>query len=189
MPQAGRRRMPVACVLHAGAAGAPALEKSAQKITLPSQQTLFGSPRAAGDHGSQVISRSGQVIRLPAPGTPRLPRFQHGLGSAFLLASAHLPSAALFAGGALLPVAVQIGGRGLSAGGREHDRLPGPLYGGAVASSRSDAGCAELVLAAVTGLSAAETCALIHRLTAVIWRGWPRPGPRACAWRAAGSRG
>jgi len=33
------------------------------------------------------------------------------------------------------PVAIQIGERGPSPGGREHDRLPGLLNGGAVASS------------------------------------------------------
>jgi hypothetical protein len=81
-PQASRRRMPAACVLHAGAPRAPGLEKSTQKITVPSQQTFSGSPRAADDHGIHVTSHSGQVIRLPTPGTPRLPQFQHSLGSA-----------------------------------------------------------------------------------------------------------
>ena len=51
-------------------------------MTVPSQQTFSGSPRAADDHGIQVTSHSGQVIRLPTPGTPRLPQFQHSLGSA-----------------------------------------------------------------------------------------------------------
>ena len=72
----------VGCVLHAGAPRAPGLEKSTQKITVPSQQTFSGSPRAADDHGIHVTSHSGQVIRLPTPGTPRLPQFQHSLGSA-----------------------------------------------------------------------------------------------------------
>jgi DNA-binding NarL/FixJ family response regulator len=70
------------CVLHAGAPRAPGLEKSTQKITAPSQQTFSGSPRAADDHGIHVTSHSGQVIRLPTPGTPRSPQFQHSLGSA-----------------------------------------------------------------------------------------------------------
>ena len=69
-------------VLHAGAPRAPGLEKSTQKMTAPSQQTFSGSPRAADDHGIHVTSHSGQVIRLPTPGTPRLPQFQHSLGSA-----------------------------------------------------------------------------------------------------------
>jgi hypothetical protein len=51
-------------------------------MTAPSQQTFSGSPRAADDHGIHVTSHSGQVIRLPTPGTPRLPQFQHSLGSA-----------------------------------------------------------------------------------------------------------
>jgi len=68
-------------VLHAGAPRAPGVEKSTQKMTAPSQQTFAGSPRAADDHGIHVTSHSGQVIRLPTPGTPRLPQFQHSLGS------------------------------------------------------------------------------------------------------------
>src|SRR5262245_25189866 len=51
-------------------------------MTVPSQQTFSGSPREADDHGIQVTSHSGQVIRLPTPGTPRSPQFQHSLGSA-----------------------------------------------------------------------------------------------------------
>ena len=51
-------------------------------MTVPSQQTFSGSPRAADDHGIHVTSHSPQVIRLPTPGTPRLPQFQHSLGSA-----------------------------------------------------------------------------------------------------------
>jgi len=78
-----RQLPPIACVLHAGAPRAPGLEKSTQKITLPSQQTLSGSPRAADNHGIQVTSHPGQVIRLPTSGTPRMPQFQHSLGSAF----------------------------------------------------------------------------------------------------------
>ena len=50
-------------------------------MTAPSQQTFSGSPRAADDHGIHVTSHAGQVIRLPTPGTPRLPQFQHSLGS------------------------------------------------------------------------------------------------------------
>jgi len=42
------------------------------------------------------------------------------------------------------PIAIQIDERGLSSGGREHDRLPGTLNGGAVASSPSDVRRVEL---------------------------------------------
>ena len=45
------------------------------------QQTWITA--GADAQGIHVTSHSGQVIRLPILGTPRLPQFQHSLGSAF----------------------------------------------------------------------------------------------------------
>ena len=67
--------------VHAGAPSASGRVKSTQSMTWPSQQTRAGSPRAADDHGIQVTSHSGHVIRLPIPAAPRFPQFQHCLGS------------------------------------------------------------------------------------------------------------
>jgi hypothetical protein len=44
---------------------------------------LIWDTASADDQGIHVTSQVGHVIWLPIPGTPRLPQFQHSLGSAF----------------------------------------------------------------------------------------------------------
>ena len=71
-------------VAGAGFAGLMAVQSSrmhAHSGAQRYQQTWITADADA--QGIHVTSHSGQVIRLPILGTPRLPQFQHSLGSAF----------------------------------------------------------------------------------------------------------